>query len=78
MSDPGWDNCGVSGPRLRPITNMVTGHTRRWSGDTRTVGTRRVGDPDCSLHCEMLSPSNNQFLEVCYILCQSQSFPKLL
>ena len=25
MSDPGWDNCGVSWPRLRPITNLVTG-----------------------------------------------------
>ena len=31
-----------------------------------------------AVNTEMLSPSNNQFLEVCYILCQSQSFPKLL
>ena len=77
MSDPGWDNCGVSGPRLRPITNMVTGHTRRWSGDTRLWEPGEL-ETQTAVHTEMLSPTNNQFLEVCSILCQSQSFPKLL
>ena len=72
MSDPGWDNCGVSGPRLRPITNMVS-VTPAWSGDTG-VGTRQPA-PDCR---QMLSLTTNEMLRVCFILCQSQSFPKLL
>ena len=74
MSDPGWDNCGVSGPRLRPITNMAP-VTPAWSGDT---GRWEPGSLHQTADNEMLRLTTNEILRVCYILCQSQSFPKLL